>query len=254
MEKIFDSHAHYDDDAFDEDRDSVLSSLQTSVCNILNAASDIDSAEKSLKLAENYDYIYAAVGIHPHSAAQSPDDFIQILKGLARHEKVVAIGEIGLDYHYDFSPRDIQMSVFIKQIKLANELDLPVIIHDRESHEDMYNILRQEKPKSGVIHCFSGSAELAHEAIQLGLHIGIGGAVTFKNNKKAARVVENMPLERLLLETDAPYMSPVPFRGKRCQSDMIVHAAMKIAEIKGKTTDEIIRIARDNAKALFNVD
>ncbi|MBQ6568985.1 MAG: TatD family hydrolase [Clostridia bacterium] len=251
MEKIFDSHAHYDDERFDEDRQQVLEALRQDVCAVINCASDLESARCSLDLAEKYDYIYAAVGIHPHEAAQLPADWLGQVEKLAGEEKAVAIGEIGLDYHYDFCPRDIQKQVFAAQVELAKKLNLPIIVHDREAHGDMYEILRKYAPLAGVVHCFSGSAELARETVSMGMHIGLGGAVTFKNARVPLEVAQFVPMERLLLETDAPYMAPVPFRGKRCDSSHIRITAEKIAQVKGVTTDELIARARENAEKLF---
>ena len=194
--------------------------------------------------------IYSSLEVHPWNLPESftafDDEFI------ARAKKYSAIGEIGLDYHYDFSPRDRQIEIFERQIQLANELSLPAIIHDREAHENTMNILKKYKPK-GVVHCFSGSAEMAKEIVKLGLYIGIGGAVTFKNAKKPIEVVEYLPLERLVLETDAPYMTPVPFRGQRCDSSHIAYTAEKIAEIKNMDVQELIDICNENAKRLFGI-
>ncbi|MDR1563486.1 MAG: TatD family hydrolase [Oscillospiraceae bacterium] len=252
--KIFDSHAHYDDDSFDIDRSGVLSLLpQNGVELVINAASNLDSAQKGIAYAKEFAHIYAAVGIHPHDAAKAPVDYLHTLRTMAAESKVCAIGEIGLDYHYDFSPREVQRAVFEAQLLLANELDLPVIIHDREAHGDMYELLKKMRPKSGVLHCFSGGVELLKETLSLGLYIGLGGAVTFKNAKKPIEVAAAVPLERLLLETDAPYMSPVPFRGKRCESPMIALVAQKISEIKGVSVEEVIGVTNQNARQLFKI-
>ncbi len=250
---IFDTHAHYDDSRFDEDRTELLSSL----CNgcvsvIINCGCDLNSSLKTVELTEKHSMIYGAVGVHPHEAEEITDDDLEKIKDLYKKEKIVAVGEIGLDYFYDFSPRERQIELFRKQIITANELGLPVIIHDRDAHEDTMNILMELKPK-GVVHCFSGSAEMAKEILKLGLYIGIGGAVTFKNARKPVEVVEMLPLDRLLLETDAPYMTPVPFRGKRCDSSHIAYTAEKIAEIKGMYAQELIDKCTKNAKTLFNI-
>ncbi len=248
---IFDTHAHYDDSRFDEDRDELLSSLPAKgVCNIINCGCEYNSCVSALEMAQKYPFAYAALGVHPHEAEELTGSDFEKIKALFKHEKVVAVGEIGLDYHYDFSPRDIQKEVFEKQLILANELDLPVIVHDRESHEDTMNLLKKHTPK-GVVHCFSGSSEMAREIVKMGMHIGIGGAVTFKNAKKPVEVVKEIPLECLLLETDAPYMTPVPFRGQRCDSSFIAYTAEKIAEIKGMDTQVLIDICTENAKRLF---
>ncbi len=250
---IFDTHAHYDDSRFDNDREELLTRLfQGEVESILNCACDLNSCYTTLALTEKYGGMYAALGIHAHEASEAKDGDLKKIKELLTKDKVIAVGEIGLDYHYDFSPRDVQVELFRRQIILAKEMDLPVVIHDREAHEDTMNILRELKPK-GVVHCFSGSAEMAKEIIKLGLYIGIGGAVTFKNAKKPIEVVETIPIDRLLLETDAPYMTPVPFRGKRCDSSHIAYTAEKIAEIKGISTQEVIDICLENAYRLFGL-
>ena len=250
---IFDTHAHYDDERFDEDRDELLSSLfEKSVSHIINCGCDLKSSLKAIAMADRYPRLYAAIGVHPHEAEDCTDGDFAEIKKLFAHSKVVAVGEIGLDYHYDFSPRERQTELFTQQIKLANELDLPVIIHDREAHEDTLNILKELRPK-GVVHCFSGSREMAEEIVKLGLYIGLGGAVTFKNARKPIEVAEYLPLDRLLLETDAPYMTPVPFRGKRCDSAHIAYTAQKIAEVKGMDVQELIDACNENSKRLFGI-
>lgn len=251
---IFDSHAHYDSHDFDDDRRELLSNVLPSknVIGIINCASDIKSAQKTVALTEEYDYIYGAVGVHPHETETEGRFNETLLTQLAGHKKIVAIGEIGLDYHYDFSPRDIQKEWFEKQIILAKKLDLPIIVHDREAHGDTMEMLNKHKPK-GVVHCFSGSVETARETINLGMYIGLGGAVTFKNAKTPIEVAREIPLERLLLETDAPYMSPVPHRGKRCDSSYIIHTAQKIAEIKEIEVDQVLSVTANNVKELFGI-
>lgn len=254
MKGIFDSHAHYDDEKFDADRDIIIPSLPSKgVYAVVNAATNLENSKICIDFSEKYSHFFAAVGIHPEDANGVREDYISILRELAKHKKVVAIGEIGLDYYYDTVPRDIQKSIFENQILLANELDLPVIIHDREAHGDMYEILRRTTPKKGVMHCFSGSVELADETVKLGLYIGLGGAVTFKNAKTPVEVAAHIPLERLLLETDAPYMAPVPFRGKRCDSTMIEYVAEKIAVIRNITKEAVINAAAENAEKLFGL-
>ncbi|MBQ6265709.1 MAG: TatD family hydrolase [Clostridia bacterium] len=250
---IFDSHAHYDDKAFDEDRTELFTSLpQNGIAAVVNCASDLESSRTSLFLAENYSFIYAACGMHPHEAQKAPADFIEILKGFLEKEKCVAVGEIGLDYHYDFSPHDIQLEVFEKQLILANEFDMPVVIHDREAHEDTLNLLKKYKPK-GVVHCFSGSAEMAKEILKIGMYIGLGGAVTFKNAKKPCEVAAVVPDDRLLIETDCPYMTPVPHRGERNSSDYIPFTAEKLASIRNTDAQSIIDLTRRNACELFGI-
>ena len=251
LNNIFDTHAHYDDDAFDEDLSQVLCDLaDKGVCGVINNASNMESAKKSVEFAEKYPNIWAAVGVHPHDVKDMTEADIDTLRKMSEHKKVVAIGEIGLDYHYNFSPRDVQIKWFEKQLELAKELDLPVFIHDREAHADTMEILKKYKPK-GVIHCFSGSVEMAKEIIKLGMYIGLGGAVTFKNAKTPVEVAKYVPLDRLLLETDAPYMTPVPFRGKRCTSDLIQYTAEKIATERNITAQQLCDITKNNTLALF---
>ena len=253
MENIFDTHAHYDDEAFDGDRELLLPSLKSrGVGLVIDCGCDVASSEKAIGLSEKYDFIYAAVGIHPHEAEKAKDSDLDEIRRLLKNRKAVAVGEIGLDYHYDFSPRELQRAYFEKQIILANELDMPIIVHDREAHEDTLELLRKYKPK-GVLHCFSGSVESAKEIISLGMYIGLGGAVTFKNARKPLEVAEFVPLDRLLLETDAPYMTPVPFRGKRNDSSLIPYAAIKIAEVKGIDPQSVIDAANENGKRLFKI-
>ena len=250
---IFDTHAHYDDSRFDEDRDELLTSLkEKGVSHIVNCGCDLKSSRTTVELSEKYDFIYAAVGVHAHEAEEATEEDLLEIEKLYENKKVVAVGEIGLDYHYDFSPRDRQIEIFERQLAIATKLNLPVIVHDREAHEDTMNLLKKYRPK-GVVHCFSGSAEMAKEIVKLGMYIGIGGAVTFKNAKKPIEVVEYLPLDRLLLETDAPYMTPVPFRGQRCDSAHIAYTAEKIAEIKGIDVQELIDICNENAKRLFKI-
>lgn len=252
---IFDSHAHYDSHKFDEDRRQILADFLPAhdVVGVINCGSDFASSEFSLQLAEEYDYIYAAVGVHPHEAQEAGEWDEARLKALAAHKKCVAIGEIGLDYHYDFSPRDIQKAWFEHQILLAKELDLPIIVHDREAHADTWELLRTHKP-AGVVHCFSGSVEMARDILSIGMYIGLGGSVTFKNAKMPVAVAEYVPLDRLLLETDCPYMTPVPFRGQRCDSSHIAITAERIAQIKGIAPEEVLQAAHQNAKKLFGIE
>lgn len=254
MNNIFDSHAHYDSEAFDADRKELLGTLKNQgVVGVVNCGSDMASSLKSLELADEFDFIYAACGIHPHEAESCKQGYLPVLKKLCLEDKCVAVGEIGLDYHYDFSPREIQKQVFEQQIVLAKELDLPVIVHDREAHEDTFELLKRYKPK-GVVHCFSGSAEMAKEIVKLGMYIGLGGAVTFKNARKPREVAAVVPSDRLLIETDCPYMTPVPHRGKRCDSTYIPFTAEVIAEVRGTTAQEILDLTRVNANSLFGLE
>ncbi len=256
--RIFDTHAHYDVSRFDNDRDQLLQSLPSKgVCAVVNCGTDIDSSRTSVKLAERYDYIYAACGIYPHDwdggKRYSIDETIGLLRGMASHEKVVAIGEIGLDNRYEGTPKDEQREIFLRQLELAKELDMPVIIHDGEAHGDMMDILRKYKPR-GVLHCFSGSVEMMREVVRLGMYIGIGGALTFKNAKKRVAVVKSVPLEHLVLETDAPYMAPSPCRGQRCDSSMISYTAEKAAQIRGIDKSELLLETEENARRLFGIN
>ncbi len=253
INNIFDTHAHYDDVQFDEDRNELLSSLlYKGVCNIINCGTNLKTSRFTTKLCDKYNYIYGAVGIHPEEANANSFAEIEEIRKLTRNKKIVAIGEIGLDYHWKEVPKELQTAVFAKQIKLANELDMPIIVHDREAHADTLKILKEYMPK-GVLHCFSGSVETAREIIALGMYIGIGGAVTFKNARKPTETAAYIPLERLLLETDCPYMAPTPFRGKRNNSSLIIYTAQKIAEIRSTDVSVIINAAEANAKKLFGI-
>ncbi|MBQ9414185.1 MAG: TatD family hydrolase [Clostridia bacterium] len=250
---IFDSHAHYHDNRFDSDRDAVLRAMpENGVGYILNCGTELASSRLSISLAEQYPLIYAAVGFHPEDLEGVTEQDAEACFALLSHEKAVAVGEIGLDYYWDASPRDVQKAWFIRQIRLAKSLDMPVVVHDRDAHEDTLTILKEERPK-GVLHAFSGSVEMAKEILKLGMYIGLGGVVTFKNARKTVEVAEMIPLDRLLLETDAPYMSPVPYRGQRNDSAKIAFVAEKIAEIRSMSADEVIEVTTGNAKRLFGI-
>lgn len=254
MNNIFDSHAHYDSEDFNEDRKELLNALpQRGICGVVNCASDLATSLTCLELADEYNYIYAACGVHPHEASKCKEGYISVLKKLCMSEKCVAVGEIGLDYHYDFSPRDVQLKFFEEQIILANELNLPIIVHDREAHEDTMTLLKKHKPK-GVVHCFSGSVEMAKEVIKLGMYIGLGGAVTFKNARKPIEVAAFVPDDRLVIETDCPYMTPVPYRGQRNDSSYIPYSAEVIAGVRNSTAEEILNLTRKNANTLFGLE
>lgn len=253
---FIDTHAHLDDERFDEDRDELIRELPgRGVSRVINPGIDIESSKECIDLSEKYEIIYAGIGIHPHEASKVEGDYLNILDSMAQHKKVVAIGEIGLDYYYDFSPREIQKRVFAEQIELAAKLRLPIIIHNRDSHEDMLDILRANKDllKGGVMHSYSGSWEMAKIVLDLGLHISLGGPVTFKNAKKPVEIAENIPLDRLLIETDSPYLTPVPYRGKRNDPGHVGLVAEKIAEIRGMASEEVGRITTDNAIQLFGI-
>jgi len=259
IDNIFDSHAHYDDEQFDGDRDEFLRSLPSKgVCAVINCASDLKSSATSAELSEKYPFFWCACGVHPHEAEKElkTDDIDKIEKRIVNFtekKKCVAIGEIGLDYHYDFSPRELQKEIFELQLKLSKELDLPVIVHDREAHEDTMTLLKKYRPK-GVVHCFSGSVEMAREVLKLGMYIGLGGAVTFKNAKKPVAVAAATDIDRILLETDCPYMAPVPFRGTRCSSDMIAYSAQTIASVKNMDVQTLVDAATENTKRLFGIE
>lgn len=252
VQNIFDAHAHYDDKWFDEDRDELLSSMKESgVSYILCAAVDIPSAETLLSYTKRYDHFYACVGVHPENLEGLQEDYLDRITALLQDDKAVAIGEIGLDYHWEIE-REAQHRVFEDQLKLSKELDVPVVIHDREAHGDVMDYLRRYRPK-GLLHCYSGSVEMLKEVMKLGLFISLGGAVTFKNARVPVEVAAAVPLDRLLLETDAPYLSPVPFRGKRNDSRNIAYTAERIAQIRGMDPQELIDITTENAKRLFGI-
>lgn len=252
LHNIFDAHAHYDDKWFDDDRSALLSSLpQNGVSYVVNAAVDLETAETAISYAETYPHVYACAGIHPENLEGLPADYLERLKELLKHPRVVALGEIGLDYHWDI-PRDVQNRVFEEQLLLARELDVPVVIHDREAHGDVMALVRKYRPK-GLMHCYSGSVEMLKEVLKLGMSISLGGTVTFKNARVPVEVAAAVPLDRLLLETDAPYLSPVPYRGKRNDSTNIAYTAARIAEIRGMDTQELIDITTENAKRLYGI-
>lgn len=253
---IFDTHAHYDDERFDEDRDSLLKELhQKGISYILNASASLESLDATIELSGKYDFIYAALGIHPHDADKMNEDVLNKIRVLSKNKKVVAIGEIGLDYYYDNSPRDIQCYWFERQIELAKELCLPIIIHDRDAHEDTINIIKKTNVKQvgGIFHCFSGSAQMAMDMLKHNLYIAIGGPVTFKNARKTVEVVNAIPLAKLVVETDCPYLAPEPYRGKRNNSGYLAHTIQKIAEIKGVSEAEVAEVTLANAKKVFKL-
>jgi len=265
--RIFETHAHYDDESFDEDRDELLTRLLAEdIAVIVNIGADIKTSENSVKLAKKYEGIYAAVGVHPDETEclsefeDAPEKGISVLRGLASNEKVKAIGEIGLDYYEHeegekpVSVREKQKLWFKKQLELAKELNLPVVIHSRDAAEDTYNILKESGVNDGIIHCYSYSPEMAKRFIGLGFFIGIGGAVTFKNAKKAVETVKEIGLGHIVLETDSPYMSPVPFRGKRNNSGNIRYIAEKIAKILEVSTEEVISVTYKNAAGLYKIE
>ena len=252
---IFESHAHYDSRKFDEDREELLNSMQENgVGTIINAGATWKSVTTGLELANQYPFVYAALGLHPDEVGELNEERFEILEAECQKEKVVAVGEIGLDYYWDNESHDIQKKWFIRQLELARELDLPVIIHSRDAAEDTLKIMKEHaKGMRGVIHCFSYSKEMAEEYVKLGFYIGVGGVVTFKNGKKLKEVVEAIPIERILLETDSPYLAPEPHRGKRNSSLYLPHIAQMIADLKGLTYDEVVAQTEKNGKELFNI-
>lgn len=251
---IFDSHAHYDDEAFDQDRGEILRNLPAQgICRIVNVGADLQGCRDAVALAAAYPYIYAGVGIHPECVNDTPDEALNEVGTLLDAPKVVAVGEIGLDYHFeDNAPREVQREWFAKQLALANRRGFPVIVHDRDAHGDTKELLCKYRPK-GVVHCFSGSVEMMREVVRLGMYIGLGGAVTFKNARVPVEVAAAVPLDHLLLETDAPYMAPVPYRGKRCDSSMIAKTAERIAEIRQMPVEELLKATQQNASRLFGI-
>ena len=255
MELIFDTHAHYDDAQFDADREALLSAMpENGVGLILDPGCDLESSRAAIALAEQYPHIYAAVGYHPENCAPYTDADLDILRRLAQHPKVVAIGEIGLDYYWEQNPpKEFQQAVFRAQLALARELSLPVIVHDRDAHADCLAIVKEFPEVRGVFHCYSGSVEMARELWKLGWYLGLDGPVTYKNARRTVEVAAEVPLERLLLETDSPYMAPVPKRGTRNDSRNIAHIAEKIAEIRNMTADAIIRVSAENGRRLFGI-
>lgn len=246
---IFDTHAHYDDEVFQSSLDTLIPEMEKAgVKKIITCGCNLKSSINAIKLAEKYDIVYAAVGIHPGNIDDG-EELLEIEK-LLNHEKCVAVGEIGLDYYWRQDNKNKQIEIFKKQLELANKHNLPVLVHDRDAHADTLEILKEFKPK-GVVHAFSGSVEMARELLKIGLYLGVGGVLTFKNARNLPAVVLDTPLERLLLETDAPYLAPVPFRGKENRSDLIHLVAEKMAEIKGISKNEVLKTTFNNAENLF---
>ncbi len=250
MYRIFDSHSHYEDKAFDEDREELLARLFSGdVDKVISCGTTVETSTFNRVLANRYENLYFAAGLHPECLLPYPDDYLAVLSDLLSHEKAVAVGEIGLDYTYDI-PKDLQLQVFEEQIQLALALDKPVIVHDREAHADTFDLLMKYRPR-GVIHCYSGSAEMAKEYVKAGFYIGMTGIVTFKNARKSVEVVEQIPHDRLLIETDAPYLAPVPFRGKRNDSSYLTRVADAVGVLWGVTGEEAAAITNANAVRLF---
>ncbi len=251
---FFDSHAHYNVKRFQEDQEELLSSMADHhIGLIMNVGCDLTSSIQSIRLAEQYDFICASVGSHPDDADHVDDGLVEMYRNLAAHPKVMAIGEIGLDYYYEDVPRVQQQEAFRLQMALAQELDLPVIIHQRDAYEDTLRIVDEFPSVKGVFHCFSGSLEYAKEVVKRGWCVGFTGVITFKNARKAVEVAQWAPLDRLLIETDCPYMAPEPFRGRRCDSTMVPKMAEKIADLRGLPVEQIARITRENAMRVFRI-
>ncbi len=254
---IFDTHAHYDDEAFDEDREELIYKLKESgIANVVNVGANLKGSRAGVELADKYDFIYSAVGVHPDDAAEINDEGIAVLRELSKNKKVVAIGEIGLDYYWNKENADVQKEAFERQLELAGELKLPVIIHSREAAKDTMDILADHKAGEigGVLHCFSYSEEIALEAVKMGLFIGVGGVVTFKNAKKLKDTVQKIPLEKIVLETDCPYLAPEPFRGKRNSSLNLSYVAKAIADLKEVDEETVIRQTFENAVKLYRIN
>ena len=252
---MFDTHAHYDDEAFNADRVEVLSGLRDAgVSLVIDPGCDLASSRRAVALAEEYDFLYAAVGLHPENCADATDADFAAVQALCEHPKVIAIGEIGLDYYWEQNPtKAFQQAVFRRQLALAQKLNLPVIVHDRDAHGDSLAIVREFPSVRGVFHCYSGSLEMAAELLKLGWYLGFDGPITYKNAKRAPEVAAITPLDRILLETDSPYLSPVPHRGKRNDSRNLHYVAEKLAEWKGLSPEDLANTAQQNALRLFQI-
>lgn len=251
---IFETHAHYDDPAFDRDRDRLLTLLKNEgIAPIVNIGASIETTKSTVELAHRYDHVYAAIGVHPSDCGDLTENDIEWLKDLSSDEKVVAIGEIGLDYHYDEPDREIQKKWFTRQLELAGDISLPIVVHSRDAAQDTFEIIKDFRGLRGVIHCFSYSAELAREYVKMGYYIGVGGVVTFKNGRKLHEVVKEIPLESIVVETDAPYLSPEPYRGRRNSSAFIPYIIERIADLKNASYETVERALYDNAVDLYKV-
>ena len=251
---IFDSHAHYDSEMFNEDRPEVIDKLKkANISKVLNCAADLKGCVDTLDLVNKYDFFYGALGVHPHDADELLESINPLGDLFTNQKKVVAVGEIGLDYNYDYSDREIQKRIFKDQMALAKDLNLPVVIHDRDAHQDTLEILKEFKGVKGVVHCYSGSLEFAKELLKLDYYLGFTGVITFKNARKSLEVLENMPLDRILVETDCPYLTPVPHRGKRNDSSYLIHTLNVMANTIGKSYEETCQLTFENASHLFNI-
>ena len=255
MNLIFDTHAHYDDEAFDADREELLASMpENGVGLIVDPGCDLESSRRAVEIAEKYPHVYAAVGWHPENCAPYTSESLDTLRAWAKSPKVVAIGEIGLDYYWEQNPpREWQQEVFRAQLALAQELSLPVIVHDRDAHADSLTIVKEFPQVRGVFHCYSGSVEMARELLRRGWYLGFDGPITYKNAAKAPEVIAACPVERILLETDSPYLAPVPNRGKRNDSRNLPFIAARVAQIKGMTADQVAEVTLQNGKKLFDL-
>lgn len=253
---IFDTHAHYDDDAFDEDRETLLAQLKAAgIERVVNVGASIHSSHTTLELIEKHDFLYGAIGVHPSETEELNEEWMNWLEEKSHEKKVVAIGEIGLDYHWEEPARDVQKYWFVRQLDLARKVKLPVIIHSRDAAKDTLDIMKAEHAEDigGVIHCFSYTKEMAREYLNMGFFLGIGGVLTFKNARKLAETVEYAPLDRLVLETDCPYLAPVPNRGKRNSSLNLTYVADQLAAIKGIDRETVEKITWDNARRLYGL-
>ncbi len=251
---LFDTHAHLNDPAFDEDREAVLMGLkEKGVEYVMNVGCCLESSRDCIAMAEKYPFVYASIGSHPDSADEVDDDVLEQYRQMARHPKVKAIGEIGADYYYETIPRQIQLQAFRMQMELAREVKLPVIVHERNAHDDGMRVVKEFKDVTGVFHCYSGSAEMARQLVNMGWYIGFTGVLTFKNARKAVETAQQIPLERIVLETDCPFMAPEPFRGKRNDPGYLFRMAEKLAELRGISVEEVHAVTMDNAKRLYRL-
>ena len=251
---LFDTHAHLNDPAFDADRDTLIRGLpEKGISLVMNVGCCLESSRDCVKMAETYPHIYASVGSHPDSANEVNEKVLDEYRMLCKHDKVKAIGEIGLDYYYEDIPRDIQQKAFRMQMELAKELNMPVIVHERDAHQDGLMIVKDFPAVTGVFHCYSGSAEMARQLVNMGWYIGFTGVLTFKNARKAVETASTIPLDRIVLETDCPFMAPEPFRGKRNDSGYLFRMAEKLAEIRGISVEEVEAITTENAKKLYRI-
>ena len=251
---LFDTHAHMNDPAFDTDREEMILGLKDKgVENVMNVGCCLASSADCIALAEKYPFIYASVGSHPDTADEVDEGVIEKYRAMAQHPKVLAIGEIGLDYYYETIPRQIQQKAFRMQMELAKELNMPVIVHERNAHDDGMRIAKEFKGVTGVFHCYSGSAEMARQLVNMGWYIGFTGVLTFKNARKAVETAESIPLDRIVLETDCPFMAPEPFRGKRCDPGYLYRMAERLAQIRGISVEEVHAVTTENAKRLYRL-